>query len=97
MLVIAEGFGRDIRTGRTAPVQVIISGDNANTATTVLGYASSILRTANEQLSPGMAEVVAPLSVEPRIWYNPELRTAVFVVPGPVLAITTPSFPVARE
>ncbi len=75
VLVIAEGFGRDIRTGRTAPVQVIISGDNANTATTVLGYASSILRTANEQLSPGMAEVVAPLSVEPRIWDNPELRS----------------------
>ena len=53
MLVIPEGFGRDVRTGRTAPVQVIISGDNANTATTVLGYAASILRTASEQLAPG--------------------------------------------
>ena len=38
-LVIPEGFGRDVRSGRTSPVQVLISGDNANTATTVLGYA----------------------------------------------------------
>jgi len=82
VLVITEGFGRDIRTGRTAPVQVIISGDNANTATAVLGYAGSILRTVNEQLAPGIAELVAPLSVEPRIWYNPELRSSLFLVPG---------------
>ena len=52
-LVIPEGFGRDVRSGRTAPVQVLISGDNANTATTVLGYASSILRTAAAQFAPG--------------------------------------------
>ena len=58
-LVIPEGFGRDVRSGRTAPVQVLISGDNANTATTVLGYASSILRTAAAQLAPGSAALVA--------------------------------------
>ena len=103
VLVIAEGFGRDIRTGRTAPVQVIISGDNANTATTVLGYASSILRTANEQLSPGMAEVVAPLSVEPRIWYNPELRSSLFLVPGliayiaMITAVASTALSIVRE
>src|SRR5918992_4583540 len=39
VLVIAEGFGRDISSGRTASVQVLIAGDNANTATTVIGYA----------------------------------------------------------
>ena len=103
VLVIAEGFGRDIRTGRTAPVQVIISGDNANTATTVLGYASSILRTANEQLSPGMAETVAPLAVEPRIWYNPELRSSLFLVPGliayiaMITAVASTALSIVRE
>ena len=103
VLVIAEGFGRDIRTGRTAPVQVIISGDNANTATTVLGYASSILRMANEQLSPGMAEVVAPLAVEPRIWYNPELRSSLFLVPGliayiaMITAVASTALSIVRE
>jgi ABC-2 type transport system permease protein len=88
VLVIPEGFGRDIRTGRIAPVQVIISGDNANTATTVLGYAGSILRTASAQLSPGGVELVPPLAVEPRIWYNPELRSTLFLVPGLIAYIS---------
>jgi ABC-2 type transport system permease protein len=88
VLVIPEGFGRDIRTGRIVPVQVIISGDNANTATTVLGYAGSILRTASAQLSPGRVELVPPLAVEPRIWYNPELRSTLFLVPGLIAYIS---------
>jgi ABC-2 type transport system permease protein len=88
VLVIPEGFGRDIRTGRIAPVQVIISGDNANTATTVLGYAGSILRTASAQLSSGGVELVPPLAVEPRIWYNPELRSTLFLVPGLIAYIS---------
>jgi len=103
VLVVPEGFGRDIRTGRTAPVQVIISGDNANTATAVLGYAGSILRTVNEQLAPGMAEVEAPLSVEPRIWYNPELRSSLFLVPGliayiaMITAVASTALSIVRE
>ena len=103
VLVIAEGFGRDVRTGRIAPVQVIISGDNANTATAVLGYAGSILRTVNQELAPGGAELGAPLSVEPRIWYNPELRSTLFLVPGLIayitmlMAVTSTSLSVVRE
>ena len=103
VLVIPEGFGRDIRTGRTAPVQVIISGDNANTATAVLGYAGSILRTANEQLAPGRADIAAPLAVEPRIWYNPELRSSLFLVPGliayiaMITAVASTALSIVRE
>jgi ABC-2 type transport system permease protein len=87
VLVIPEGFGRDIRAGRTAPVQVLISGDNANTATTVLGYCASILRTAGARLAPGEARL-APVAVEPRIWYNPELRSTLFLVPGLIAYIS---------
>ena len=46
VLVIPEGFSREIVAGRPAVVQVLISGDNANTATTVMGYALSIAREA---------------------------------------------------
>ena len=51
VLVIPEGFGREIVSGRPAVVQVLISGDNANTATTVMGYALSIAREAGTALS----------------------------------------------
>lgn len=103
VLVIAEGFGRDVRNGHRAPVQVIISGDNANTATAVLGYAGSILRTVNEELAPGGAEMAPPLSVEPRIWYNPELRSTLFLVPGliayiaMITAVASTALSIVRE
>jgi ABC-2 type transport system permease protein len=80
-LVIPEGFGRELAAGRVAPVQLIVDGDNANTATTVMGYAGSIARSAGASLAPD--ETRTPLvSVEPRIWYNPELRSTLFLVPG---------------
>ncbi|MFL6279733.1 MAG: ABC transporter permease [Vicinamibacterales bacterium] len=103
VLVIPEGFGRDVRNGRVVPVQVIISGDNANTATAVLGYAGSILRTINQELTPGGAELVPPLSVEPRIWYNPELRSTLFLVPGliayiaMITAVASTALSIVRE
>jgi ABC-2 type transport system permease protein len=103
VLVIPEGFARDIRNGLTVPVQVIISGDNANTATTVMGYAGSILRTASAQLSPGGVEIPSPIVVEPRIWYNPELRSTLFLVPGliayiaMITAVASTALSIVRE
>jgi ABC-2 type transport system permease protein len=80
-LVIPEGFGRDVSAGQAAQVQFLIDGDNANTATTVMGYATSIARSAGASLGPAPAQAI-PISVEPRIWYNPELRSTLFLVPG---------------
>lgn len=85
-LVIPEGFGRDVLTGTRADVQVLLNGDNANTATTVLGYTTAVLREAS---LPAAASVTARLvSVEPRIWYNPELRSTLFLVPGLIAYIS---------
>ena len=80
-LVIPEGFGRDLATGRSPQVQLIIDGDNANTATTVMGYAGNIVRGVGASLSP-LAAPAPPIAVEPRIWYNPELRSTLFLVPA---------------
>ena len=80
-LVIPESFGRDLTTGRTPQVQLIIDGDNANTATTVMGYAGNIVRSAGATLT-GTTPAALPVTVEPRIWYNPELRSTLFLVPG---------------
>jgi ABC-2 type transport system permease protein len=83
-LVIPEQTGRALRRGDRAPVQVIINGDNANTAATVLGYALTIVRGVSTDLlveQRGTAPA-PPVSVEPRIWFNPELRSTLFLVPG---------------
>jgi ABC-2 type transport system permease protein len=80
VLLIPEGFARRVRSGETAPVQVLINGDNANTAVTVLGYATAILQSVSAQYRA--VAVIPPIVVEPRIWYNPELRSSLFLVPG---------------
>jgi ABC-2 type transport system permease protein len=81
-LVIPEGFGRDVANGRRPQVQLIVDGDNANTATTVMGYAGNIVRSAGAGLAPDAALHAPLVAVEPRIWYNPELRSTLFLVPG---------------
>jgi ABC-2 type transport system permease protein len=84
-LVIPPRFGRDAATGRQTSVQVIVDGDNANTATTVMGYALTLVSSVSSryevQARAGSTSGPA-LNLEPRVWYNPELRSALFLVPG---------------
>ena len=102
VLVVPEGFGRDITARRQAVVQVLISGDNANTATTVMGYALNIAREAGMAMA-GQVQVESPLRVEPRIWYNPELRSTLFLVPGliayiaMITAVASTALSIVRE
>jgi ABC-2 type transport system permease protein len=86
VLVIPSDFSQDLGRGAAASVQVIVDGDNANTATTVLGYVSAVLRIASATL--GGRAVPALVAVEPRVWYNPELRSTVFLVPGLIAFIS---------
>ena len=83
VLVIPRGLERKLLTSERVPVQVIINGDNSNAAATVMGYALRILQTSSTeyQVRPVGSSGQA-LSVEPRVWYNPELRSALFLVPG---------------
>ena len=86
VLVIPGGYSHDLRPGETAQVQVVINGDNANTATTVLGYVTAVLATRRSRRGrPCGATLVG---VQPRVWYNPELRSALFLVPGLIAFIS---------
>jgi len=87
ILVIPEGFGADLGAGRTARVQLLLDGADATTATTILGYASGLVAQANERLLRGnlgrMGITLEPgIAYEPRVWYNPELESTQFLVPG---------------
>ena len=86
VLVVPDDFSRRVRARQRAEVQVIIDGDNANTASTVIGYVSAVIRGA--QVSSAGVETVSVVLVEPRIWYNPELRSTFFLVPGLIAFIS---------
>ena len=80
-LVIPARYGRDLLSGTPTSVQVLVDGDNSNTATTVIGYAQAIVgEISAAQAAPSV--VAAPLRLEPRVWYNPQLRSTLFLVPG---------------
>ncbi|HEV8375194.1 MAG TPA: ABC transporter permease [Candidatus Polarisedimenticolia bacterium] len=87
ILVIPEEYSRQLAAGRKSPVQLILDGTDAATASTVLGYASALVAEANAELVarsfPEIASSRAsPSGFRPRVWYNPELRSTNFLVPG---------------
>jgi ABC-2 type transport system permease protein len=101
LLVVPEGFASRLARGDVADVQVILNGDNANTATTVLGYANAVLADAGGRVgSRARAAAVAPV---PRVWYNPELRSTLFLVPGliayiaMITAVVSTALSIVRE
>jgi ABC-2 type transport system permease protein len=105
-LVIPQGLARDVARGRPTQVEVLIDGDNANTAATVMGYATTIINTESQRyLLQGRMRVAGgpPLSIEPRVWYNPELRSTLFLAPGllayiaMITAVVSTALSVVRE
>ena len=98
---IPSDFSEKIRSGRNAPLQVIVDGSDSNTATIALGYDSAISEIFSQQLQGGRR----PLVIDPRlrVWYNPELKSRNFIIPGliavimAVIAALLTSLTIARE
>ena len=87
VLVIPEDFARHIGRGEPAELQILMNGDNANTATTVFGYVNGVLIEESQKFG---AQIHLPtVGVASRVWYNPELRSALFLVPGLIAYIAT--------
>jgi ABC-2 type transport system permease protein len=87
VLVIPEGYGRDLAAGRVAAVQLLLDGADSSTAQTVLGYARALVSEQNAELvSQALTRAgrrgARPLVLEPRILFNPELKSTQFLVPG---------------
>jgi ABC-2 type transport system permease protein len=97
-LVVPARYASDLARGRQTSVQLVVDGSDpqvvasaTNTAASLVAARSSELvfaRLPPGQRAPGAAGV-EPIRLTPTIWYNPELRTAVYVVPGLVGVILT--------
>src|SRR5687767_8628589 len=109
ILTVPANFERDLLQGIPTDVQVVIDGDNANTASSVLGYSRTLLaefnlaQTGNRERGSGNRLPVPAISVESRIWYNPQLRSTLFLVPGliayisMITAVVSTALSVVRE
>ena len=110
-LQINPGFAKDLRKGQTAPLQVIVDATNSNTALIASGYinqiaagfASDYQRDRINRISPQLTESIPSIQLEQRPWYNPDLRSRWFFVPGIVgsltlvLVVNLTAFAVVRE
>ena len=110
-LEIDAGFARKLRSGQPAPLQVIVDSTNSNTALIASGYITQIAqgyaveyqRDRVARIAPQLIEVMPQVELAARPWYNPELRSRWFFVPGIigsltlVLVITLTAFAVVRE
>jgi len=79
-LVIPACYGSNLAAGRSTTLQFVLDGSDSQTATTILGYARQIVSSVSPVIRTGArATAVAPA---PLVWYNPDLSSARFLVPG---------------
>jgi ABC-2 type transport system permease protein len=91
-IVIPWDFTQRLNDGRPAQVQVLVDGSDDNTANVLIGYAQAVVQGYSSEIqlnwlrNRGQLIQPAPVSVETRTWYNEDLESSAFIVPG-VLAL----------
>ena len=107
-MVIDTNFSELIQSSKPAAVQLLVDGSDSNTATIALGYASAVVSGYNANFvlqtfsKSGMPEP-AMMDVRPRVWFNQDLRSRNYIIPGliaviiMIIAALLTSLTVARE
>ena len=83
LLVAGEG-----RAG-VAPIQLIVSGSEPNTANFIRGYSQGVIASWQQTRTPGATIRKQPLEVAPRYWFNPAAKSRWYLVPGSITIIMT--------
>jgi ABC-2 type transport system permease protein len=105
VVAVLPGFGRDIQRGNTSSVQVLVDGTNSNTASIVASYSGQVVASfssrmmARQQREKLVGRTMATggpvglgvpsIDVRTRVWFNPDLRSRNYFVPGVVVNIIT--------
>jgi ABC-2 type transport system permease protein len=87
VLVVPPSFARDLAAGRPAPVQMLLDGSDANTATIAQNYATAIAAGYPAEVVPQVRRLALPAAMESRVWYNETLESRNMIVPGLVAVI----------
>ena len=91
-LSIPVGYGDQIRAARPVKVQIVADGTDSNSTNVALGYASSLIGGYAQELveasepAQRQASTASPIDARIRVWFNPELESRYFMIPG-VLAL----------
>ncbi len=87
---ILSGFSRAVHRGQGGSIQILVDGTNSNTAALVSSYATRVVGRFAARQPPTASDVrnTGPrLDVRSRVWFNPELKSRNYFVPGVVVNI----------
>jgi ABC-2 type transport system permease protein len=93
-LVVPPRYAANLRAGKPASLGLIVDGSDPQTVASATNTASAMAAARSselllERVKQSGAAGLEPIELEPNTWYNPELRTAVYIVPGLVGVILT--------
>ena len=92
-IVIPLDYTRDLLSGRNPQIQLLFDGSDSNTASIALGYANGIVQSFALELrsrspkNPSAGISKAPIDARLRIWYNSQLKSKNYIVPGLIALI----------
>jgi ABC-2 type transport system permease protein len=86
-LQINKGFTSDVKARRPAAIQILVDGTDSNTATVAIDYASRIIKKYAGELGHEGASVPVKLDLRSLAWYNPELKSKNYNVPGVIAMV----------
>lgn len=105
-IVIPAGYSNDIKSGKTAQIQIIVDGSDPTTAQTILSSAGAVAQSFSVDIisknNAGM-DMPQPLDLRTRVWYNPDMSSTMFNVPGLIgvilqtVTLMLTSFTIVRE
>jgi ABC-2 type transport system permease protein len=102
-IVIPERFAADLHARRPSPVEVLLDGSDAKTATIAIGYANAIAQSFSRSILVGRRMIEPAVRAETRVWFNQALDGRAMVVPGLIAVIMSiisamlTSLTIARE
>jgi ABC-2 type transport system permease protein len=94
-LMLPYDFSWQYQTGKTARGQILVDGTDSNTANIVLGYIEAVTAGYNEKLleerliAKGAGRLEMPVNAQTRFWFNEELESRNYIVPGLIAVIMT--------
>ena len=92
-VAVDKNYAKDLLAGKEANVQLLLDGSDSNTAAIALGYAEAVVATyalrkrSDAQVRLGGGELKTPVEPRIRVWYNSDLKSRNFIVPG-LIAVT---------
>jgi ABC-2 type transport system permease protein len=92
-IAIPRDFGKDLRSGIGATVQILVDGSDSNTAAIAMGYAESVVQRYSADVRADIQNrrtgrrPAPPIDARMRVWYNSSLESKNYVVPGLIAVI----------